>query len=243
MGCRERRPFVIARRVFLTPIEIAAIDNGTADTPDIGDGPETGGDGETDLDLPVEPECSCEATGENRCELQEIECEIDADCPAGMVCDASQDISCVASEDGEEVCSDPEVTGQCRPEGWDRGDSISAGDTMKEDATGENDGLADDGEDAPEANRPADNDEEPSDPGDGSGGDQDISDPETPDTADPGEADPNAETSGEKADPKTFDPTAGSGDCSVVAPAAGGSSAVALLALFSFLTLAWRRLR
>jgi hypothetical protein len=75
-------------------------------------------------------ECFCEPTGDNYCQLQEIECATDEDCPAGLFCDniLIGESDCVEYENGEIECSDPEITNMCRPEGWyDDKDGVSNG--------------------------------------------------------------------------------------------------------------------
>ena len=108
---------------------------------------------------PEEIECSCEPTGENLCRLQEIECESDADCPAGFSCGpAVITRSCDAMEGGEEECSESEMPRHCQPEGW-------ANDTIY-DQSGEVDGRADKGDDNEETGAPmsSDADSTPADP-------------------------------------------------------------------------------
>ena len=74
---------------------------------------------------PSEPSCEevCE-TGENYCELIEVECEVDADCDGDLVCadvsayigggghpePSEPPITCVVDDEGNEVCDTPEET-------------------------------------------------------------------------------------------------------------------------------------
>jgi MYXO-CTERM domain-containing protein len=189
--------------------------------------------------IPVAPDCTCEPTGQNRCELQEIDCITDADCPAGMICDSVQDTVCLADETGEASCDKDEAISQCRPEDW-YGDDAAAGDidVMKDDS----------GEEAPENGD--ENDGNTGEEGEviGDGNEADNTDP----TADndeiaPSDADETGDeiTEGDKDEPKTEASPDGAtaGGCSVVTPAVGGSSAGTVLGLLSLLAFAWRRRR
>jgi hypothetical protein len=204
-----------------TPTDDGNAGDEDGEAPDVGDAPS---DGDGEADDPEEPDCSCEPTGENHCELQEIDCTSDDDCPAGMICDSAGDSEpCEKPEGVEEDCPDVEPISRCRPEEWYRDDGVSAGDDMK----GDGEENAD-----PETETQTDND-----------GDDDLeSDPPAPGAADvsPDNSDDDKE---EKPSPKTSADSGGAGGCAVVAPAAGGSSAGALLALFGLLAVARRRPR
>jgi MYXO-CTERM domain-containing protein len=187
-------------------------------------------------------DCSCEPTGTNRCELQEIDCEDDADCPAGMICAVPHDtVPCVVDDDGNMDCPDVEPTsqGQCSPEGW-YGDKISAGDRDMEgndDTEGdgsEEDSVSEDTEvgDAEDDGTKDDDESEPEDT------DPDEDDSEDNSEDDDPEEDPLADNAGPKG-PQASD--TGGGSCSVVAPAAGSSSAPVLLALLGLLAFVRRR--
>ncbi len=191
---------------------------------------------DTDVGVPgpadPEADCTCEPTGTNRCELQEIDCETDADCPAGMICEVVTQIGpCEVLEDGTVDCPDAEpTTSQCRPEDWYRGDdnTISAGDGQEEGGSD----TGGDGEVAPESNDTENGDvEDESEP--------DDTDPDVDDSED-GESD--EETPADNDDSKTPQAVDSEGSgCAVVAPAAGGSSTPALLALLGLLAFVWRR--
>lgn len=198
-------------------------------------------DGSGDVDVPPEPapmppagpdaDCTCEPTGTNRCELQEIDCETDADCPAGMICDeAVAPIEpCEVLEDGTVNCPETEPTGQgqCRPEGW-YGDDNSAGVRDGEDSVD----TGGDGEVAPESDDTED---------------EDVEGESEPDDTDP-EVDDSEDGASDEEAPADDDPAKGSqasdaesSGCAVVAPAAGGASASTLLSFLGLLAFAWRR--
>ncbi len=136
------------------PREICSCSSGgDMDTDEMYDGEdmESGGDGEVPEmpegdfgeaspgDEANPPECTCEPTGDNYCELQPIDCEIDADCPAGLLCSPSYSISeCEETPDGEEICTETETVSQCEPEGW-YGEDWDDGDDVSGDADGEKD--------------------------------------------------------------------------------------------------------
>lgn len=72
-----------------------------------------------------EPECFCEPTGELYCELEEMPCSAESDCPEGFICEQlpQPTVPCSYDEEtGETFCDDPttgeEVGGQCVPETW-----------------------------------------------------------------------------------------------------------------------------
>ena len=87
-----------------------------------------------------EPECGCEASDENYCQLQEIECLSDDDCPAGLECaEGFTDEDCWGTEDGIVDCKTYEEPPMCRPIGW-YGDDAG---TVKPVDDGEIDGSSD----------------------------------------------------------------------------------------------------
>lgn len=59
-----------------------------------------------------DPDCGCEPTGTNHCQIQEIECTSDADCPAQWSCIESPQ-GCWMSSDGSSGCDEPES--RCYP--------------------------------------------------------------------------------------------------------------------------------
>lgn len=85
-----------------------------------------GGEGDsegTDANDGAEDGCVCEPTDERYCALQDLPCESDEECPAGLVCEfVSLDAtSCTADSEGNAQCDDvPELTqyGQCVPPGY-----------------------------------------------------------------------------------------------------------------------------
>lgn len=71
------------------------------------------------------PDCGCEPSGELYCQLDEMPCESDADCPDDFVCEAiPTTVPCRVDEaTGETVCETtdpPEADGYCLPGDWDR---------------------------------------------------------------------------------------------------------------------------
>lgn len=61
---------------------------------------------------PPEPECGCEPTGTNHCEVVEVACESDADCSEGWSCRAHGG-ACWQASDGSSGCDEP--TYYCAP--------------------------------------------------------------------------------------------------------------------------------
>jgi len=94
--------------------------------PESGDGGDDD-DGGSDATDPVDPDSGeeCELTGISICELQEIPCETDADCPTSWICAASPSVAVPCTfdaESGEEDCGDiPPEESQCSPPGWHGG--------------------------------------------------------------------------------------------------------------------------
>lgn len=74
---------------------------------------------EGDVPVSYEEQCTCEPTGEYYCEMQEIACASDSDCPQGWACEADpwQAVSCSVPEGGSGECvPDPvEVSMVCLP--------------------------------------------------------------------------------------------------------------------------------
>ena len=103
------------------------------------------GIGATEEDLTEE--CSCEPTGENYCQLQEIECTDDADCPEGLSCiPVYSGGDCIAYDDGEVACDESEAVSMCRPDGWNADDigedsgDVNTGTDDENDVDDEDDG-------------------------------------------------------------------------------------------------------
>lgn len=63
---------------------------------------------------PDQGECGCEPTGSNHCQMQDIECESDADCPAQWSC-LEAAAPCWVDSDGNSGCQ--ESTLRCYPDG------------------------------------------------------------------------------------------------------------------------------
>jgi hypothetical protein len=109
------------------------------------------GDIVIDTDPSDEPVCGCEPTGDNYCQLQEILCESDADCPAGLECVANgSDVGedCIVYDDGTVECRTPtiepaEVSAVCMPMGWYEDDIDIGGDGRENDVEGGTDADTD----------------------------------------------------------------------------------------------------
>ena len=78
-------------------------------------------------ETPDECDPSCEPTGRKTCELEEVSCEMDADCPTGLVCETFETSSppsvCTVDENGNETCEDapaPDPYSVCLPADWER---------------------------------------------------------------------------------------------------------------------------
>lgn len=94
---------------------------GTAPPPPVGTVPSTPPPPPDEGDV---PECGCEPTGSNHCQVQEIECESDADCPAEWSC-VEAGAPCWMDSDGNSGCE--ESTLRCYPtERYDDGGPGSA---------------------------------------------------------------------------------------------------------------------
>lgn len=99
-----------------------------------------------------EQNCTCEPSGEFRCELEEVACDADADCENGFTCeDNPEGGDCWASSDGQSGCTEPDPAKLCLPPYFDlagsvdgRGKGLSAG----EDSSGEGTGAAGEGGEA-----------------------------------------------------------------------------------------------
>lgn len=88
-----------------TPIQTAPLPEATALPP----GTSTPGE------LPLPPDdCTCEPSGTNYCQMQNIECETDDDCPSDWSCVQSPG-ACWADSEGNTGCS--EGSSQCYPPG------------------------------------------------------------------------------------------------------------------------------
>lgn len=76
-------------------------------------------------------DCSCEPSGEFYCQVQEIECGDDADCPGGWTCEDFGDIvvTCADHGSGEPECEEEvvESASYCAPPGWDAWGGAAAG--------------------------------------------------------------------------------------------------------------------
>ena len=149
-------------------------------------------------DCPEDPVCECEDEDdyEEECETlmavclpQEIECEVDTDCPEGFVCYEFSDMvtcdcacSCLCEEEDEENCppcdcgecdcGEEESEFYCFPEGWDEeyfggdgGGSIDTGEETPDPQDPVNGDDKEEGEDPePDADEPeGEADEEPDD--------------------------------------------------------------------------------
>ena len=92
------------------------------------DGGRPGVGSSDDGEEPSQPcELSCMPTGEKYCQLQEITCAADADCPSGLICEqiysGGGSSTCSTDPDGNTDCTEtPEPPGQrqgyCAPEDW-----------------------------------------------------------------------------------------------------------------------------
>ena len=192
---------------------------------------------------PVEPECTCETTGETQCQMKEIECEADEDCPAGTLCDAVNDVNCMETPDGIVSCDDVTSVRYCRPEGHSLD---NAGHTAKEDGDAQVPGDAGADTEAPATpngdGEEGDGEEKDTDSPEGDGKDTPEVDGTDPEVI---SVDDDAVKDGDKDDSANADDdgasSASNGGCSVVTPAAGGSTAGALLGLLSLMGFAWRR--
>jgi len=109
------------------PVDPAAQDAGSAEPSSGADGgsaepaPDVDGgsaapvidvDGGTDV-LPPDgdagaPDCTCEPTGERMCEVRDLPCLIDDDCPAGLVCGNDAPVACTVDPDGGTSCEEPD---------------------------------------------------------------------------------------------------------------------------------------
>ena len=227
---------------------VMAGDVGTA--PDeAGAGFDISGEDTVDESTPIAPECTCEPTGEKQCELKEIECGADADCPAGMFCDDSvSSVMCTSTSDGEPECEQPEAVRYCYPEGYRSDDLIGISKNDGDNGeTGEAQDIAGQDTEA-DTETPAEPDVEEQDTENGADDGQDtetvndddtdsavigVDDDDTTDTVDKGDGtvEANATDSGAN----------DNGGCSVVAPAAGSSTAGLFLSLLGLAAFAWRR--
>lgn len=156
------------------PREICSCSGTDMDTEGMDDEEDMGSDGDEGIPpMPEEdpgepapgdegspPDCTCAPTDVNYCELQQIDCETDADCPAGLLCSPAYSISeCQETPDGDEICTEIETVSQCEPAGWydeeydkgSDGDGESAGDVpgdddLPRDEEADQDDTDDDGE-------------------------------------------------------------------------------------------------
>lgn len=104
-----------------------------------------------DEPIPVETECGCEPTGRNQCELQELPCAADTDCPEGFSCQEDGATACWFNSDGTSGCETPSL--RCYPPGylsesgedggWSTGGSTigTGGSSSGNAGTGESDGT------------------------------------------------------------------------------------------------------
>ena len=102
--------------------EPAPDDPGSDDAPD---GEEKDGHGEED--------CECTGAGSYYCELIEIDCESDSDCPDDWTCvdwGVSVSAPCWEDEDGEVICEDVEEERyrRCEPPGYGAWGGVGGGD-------------------------------------------------------------------------------------------------------------------
>lgn len=73
-------------------------------------------------ELPLPPDdCTCEPSGTNYCQMQNIECETDSDCPTDWSCVASPG-ACWADSEGNTGCA--EGSSQCYPPGNPGGEPL-----------------------------------------------------------------------------------------------------------------------
>jgi MYXO-CTERM domain-containing protein len=89
----------------------------------------------------TDPECGCEPTGTNRCELQELACTTDADCPADFLCIQNPSGWCTGDENGTVTCGTDGPAMVCYPSGWYSG-GLDGGGTSEDGTTGSNTGTA-----------------------------------------------------------------------------------------------------
>ncbi len=86
-------------------------------------GGSTGEPGDGAPPEPVEDDCVCEASGENYCQLIEVECSSDADCAGELTCQEAYSVGAgVVCPDGEECPDQPpepvETVSYCAPDGY-----------------------------------------------------------------------------------------------------------------------------
>jgi MYXO-CTERM domain-containing protein len=101
---------------------VAPGDTGSGGTGSSGGGSAGGGDSGSGSTV---PDCTCEPSGDLYCQLQDLPCTQNADCPDGFICQAlpAPSVPCSYNADtGETVCDTPTTDNQsqCVPDGWDR---------------------------------------------------------------------------------------------------------------------------
>ena len=172
--------------------------------------------------------CECQPSDRSVCQLQELPCAADSECPTGLVCNTYTMGSCTGDDLGNVECSE-ETVGNCQPASWgggggssvdtdDSGDGVGAGGTSSTGgATPPGSGAA-----APV-------------PGD--------TDPPAPDADGSTEEQPPRGHHGGHAQGIGFEPLSAGFGCSVSAPSDKGTSSAALAGLLGMALLGMRRRR